>query len=169
MFQSIVIFTFTWNFSPIINVIIYICFFLCLSNHRLTAFVAKSFKQAEKYITVDDKIISEALKWLAEKQSANGSFPEVGSVSHRDMQGGASRGLALTAYVLSAFLEVEVRFQHLRTYIYVPYLHLFWALQQRIQLTRVSLKGFFFSHQLDHASVLFQIKIIKILKSVFTV
>lgn len=49
------------------------------------------------------------MKWLAEKQSANGSFPEVGTVSHRDMQGGAARGLALTAYVLSAFLEVEVR------------------------------------------------------------
>ena len=57
---------------------------------------------------MEDKIIAEALKWLAEKQAANGSFPEVGTVSHRDMQGGAAKGLALTAYVLSAFLEVEV-------------------------------------------------------------
>ncbi|XP_031779562.1 CD109 antigen isoform X2 [Nasonia vitripennis] len=73
----------------------------------LTAFVAKSFKQAEKYITVEEKIIADALKWLAEKQAPNGSFPEVGTVSHRDMQGGAAKGLALTAYVLSAFLEVE--------------------------------------------------------------
>ncbi|KAJ8680026.1 hypothetical protein QAD02_015813 [Eretmocerus hayati] len=73
----------------------------------LTAFVAKSFKQAEKYITVEEKIIADALKWLAEKQAPNGSFPEVGTVSHRDMQGGASKGLALTAYVLSAFLEIE--------------------------------------------------------------
>ena len=76
--------------------------------YRLTAFVAKSFKQAEKYITVDEKIVSEALQWLAEKQAANGSFPEVGTVSHRDMQGGAAKGLALTAYVLSAFLEGDV-------------------------------------------------------------
>lgn len=81
-------------------------FFLAI---RLTAFVAKSFKQAEKYITVEEKIVADALKWLAEKQAANGSFPEVGTVSHRDMQGGAAKGLALTAYVLSAFLEVEVR------------------------------------------------------------
>ncbi|XP_014214992.1 CD109 antigen-like isoform X2 [Copidosoma floridanum] len=73
----------------------------------LTAFVAKSFKQAEKYITVEEKIVSDALRWLAENQAANGSFPEVGTVSHKDMQGGAAKGLALTAYVLSAFLEIE--------------------------------------------------------------
>ncbi|KAL7293106.1 hypothetical protein TKK_0013261 [Trichogramma kaykai] len=71
----------------------------------LTAFVAKSFKQADNYITVDSKIVDEALKWLSENQAANGSFPEVGIVSHKDMQGGSARGLALTAYVLSAFLE----------------------------------------------------------------
>ena len=71
----------------------------------MTAFVAKSFKQAERYITIDDKIIDDALQWLAEKQEANGSFPEVGTVSHRDMQGGAAKGLALTAYVLTSFLE----------------------------------------------------------------
>ncbi|XP_011502894.1 PREDICTED: CD109 antigen-like [Ceratosolen solmsi marchali] len=84
----------------------------------LTAFVAKSFKQAEKYITVEEKIVSDALKWLAEKQAANGSFPEVGTVSHRDMQGGAGKGLALTAYVLSAFLEAESFESRYRNVIY---------------------------------------------------
>lgn len=34
-----------------------------------------------------------------------GNFPEVGTVSHTDMQGGAGKGLALTAYVLTALLE----------------------------------------------------------------
>ncbi|XP_011302420.1 CD109 antigen isoform X2 [Fopius arisanus] len=71
----------------------------------LTAFVAKSFKQASEYITVEDRIINEALLWLSEVQASNGSFPEVGRVSHKDMQGGASKGLALTAYTLTAFLE----------------------------------------------------------------
>ncbi|XP_014472781.1 PREDICTED: CD109 antigen-like isoform X2 [Dinoponera quadriceps] len=71
----------------------------------LTAFVAKSFKQAAQYIAVEDRIIDEALKWLSDNQSPNGSFPEVGKVSHRDMQGGAAKGLALTAYTLITFLE----------------------------------------------------------------
>ncbi|XP_074100031.1 CD109 antigen isoform X1 [Cotesia typhae] len=71
----------------------------------LTAFVARSFKQAAEYIPVENRIINEALSWLAEVQAPNGSFPEVGHVSHRDMQGGASKGLALTAFTLIAFLE----------------------------------------------------------------
>lgn len=72
--------------------------------------MAKSFKSAEDYITVDSAVINDALQWLSEKQAANGSFPEVGMVSHRDMQGGAAKGLALTAYVLSTFLETVVSF-----------------------------------------------------------
>ncbi|XP_020282986.1 CD109 antigen-like isoform X2 [Pseudomyrmex gracilis] len=73
----------------------------------LTAFVAKSFKQAAEYIAIEDRIINEALEWLSNNQASNGSFPEVGRVSHRDMQGGAAKGLALTAYTLIAFLENE--------------------------------------------------------------
>ncbi|KAK0179673.1 hypothetical protein PV327_005405 [Microctonus hyperodae] len=71
----------------------------------LTAFVAKSFKHAAAHITVEDRIINEALLWLSNVQAPNGSFPEVGKVSHRDMQGGAAKGLALTAFTLTAFLE----------------------------------------------------------------
>ncbi|XP_076755631.1 CD109 antigen isoform X1 [Xylocopa sonorina] len=71
----------------------------------LTAFVAKAFKQASAYIPIEDRIINEALQWLANNQAPNGSFPEVGRVSHRDMQGGAAKGIALTAFTLIAFLE----------------------------------------------------------------
>lgn len=71
----------------------------------LTAFVAKAFKQAAVYIPVEGRIIDEALQWLSNNQAPNGSFPEVGKVSHRDMQGGAAKGLALTAFTVIAFLE----------------------------------------------------------------
>ncbi|XP_051162280.1 CD109 antigen isoform X2 [Leptopilina boulardi] len=71
----------------------------------LTAFVAKSFYHAKKYIDIEKQIIFDALQWLADKQDVNGSFPEVGKVSHQDMQGGAAKGLALTAYTLITFLE----------------------------------------------------------------
>ncbi|XP_021702194.1 CD109 antigen isoform X3 [Aedes aegypti] len=71
----------------------------------LTAFVARSFKQAADHISVDEKIIDKSLEWLSDQQSSNGSFPEVGKVSHTDMQGGSGQGIALTAYTLIAFLE----------------------------------------------------------------
>nr|BAR45599.1 thioester-containing protein 2 [Epanerchodus sp. RS-2014] len=71
----------------------------------LTAFVAKSFHDARNYVTIDENVVNGALKWLAMKQEGDGSFPEVGSVSHKAMQGGSANGLALTAYVLIAFLE----------------------------------------------------------------
>jgi CD109 antigen len=58
---------------------------------------------------IEDRIINEALQWLSNNQAPNGSFPEVGKVNHRDMQGGAAKGLALTAYTLIAFLENDVR------------------------------------------------------------
>ncbi|XP_049537278.1 CD109 antigen-like [Anopheles darlingi] len=71
----------------------------------LTAFVAKAFQQADKYISVESDIVDKALGWLSEVQSENGSFPEVGNICHKDMQGGAAGGLALTAYTVIAFLE----------------------------------------------------------------
>ncbi|XP_023714120.1 CD109 antigen isoform X3 [Cryptotermes secundus] len=71
----------------------------------LTAFVVKSFQQAMPYVNIEDSIIQEALRWLSMNQAANGSFSEVGKVIHQDMQGGAAKGLALTAYTMIAFLE----------------------------------------------------------------
>ncbi|XP_049537262.1 CD109 antigen-like isoform X2 [Anopheles darlingi] len=71
----------------------------------LTAFVARSFKQAASHITVDESVIDKSLEWLSDHQAPNGSFPEVGVVSHKDMQGGSGSGVALTAYTLIAFLE----------------------------------------------------------------
>lgn len=74
----------------------------------LTAFVAKSFLQARSHIDIEESVISKALAWLSNHQAPNGSFPEIGKVSHKDMQGGAGNGLALTAYVLTTFLEEKV-------------------------------------------------------------
>ncbi|KAG4066172.1 hypothetical protein HA402_014472 [Bradysia odoriphaga] len=70
----------------------------------LTAFVARSFRQAANHITVHGHIINEALQWLCKAQSADGSFAEKGSICHKEIQSGSSNGVALTAYVLTAFL-----------------------------------------------------------------
>lgn len=71
----------------------------------MTAYVVKSFRQAVPYIPIEEKVIIDGLQWLSNNQANNGSFPEVGKVSHTQMQGGSARGLALTAYTLIAFLE----------------------------------------------------------------
>lgn len=75
----------------------------------LTAFVAKSFCRAADHISVDENIIENALAWLNSTQKSDGSFVERGSICHREMQGGSSNGVALTAYVLTAFLENQVK------------------------------------------------------------
>lgn len=74
----------------------------------LTAFVAKSFRQAAAHIDIDENVIGAALKWLNKTQRPDGSFPEIGEVSHKAMQGGATFGIPLTAYVMTAFLENKV-------------------------------------------------------------
>ncbi|XP_058116223.1 thioester-containing protein 1 allele S3-like [Anopheles ziemanni] len=74
----------------------------------LTAFVAKSMQTASKYISeVDVTMVAGAFQWLANKQQSTGRFNEVGPIAHTDMQGGLRNGIALTSYVLIAFLENE--------------------------------------------------------------
>uniref|UniRef100_A0A4Y0BE18 TEP1-F n=1 Tax=Anopheles funestus TaxID=62324 RepID=A0A4Y0BE18_ANOFN len=74
----------------------------------LTAFVAKSMQTASKYITeVDLVMVEKAYDWLASKQDSSGRFDEVGSVIHKEMQGGLRNGITLTSYVLTALLENE--------------------------------------------------------------
>ncbi|XP_013779799.1 CD109 antigen-like [Limulus polyphemus] len=75
----------------------------------LTAFVVKSFHQALPYIDIDPAVIEQSLKWLSQQQMSDGSFNEPGEVHFKRMQGGAGKGIALTAYVLIAFLENQAQ------------------------------------------------------------
>nr|KAG5689536.1 hypothetical protein BaRGS_008911 [Batillaria attramentaria] len=58
---------------------------------RLTAFVAKTFQQAEPYIQIDVEVIARAVDWLVARQNYDGSFPEYGIVQHRLLQGARQR------------------------------------------------------------------------------
>uniref|UniRef100_A0A1I8AIS1 NTR domain-containing protein n=1 Tax=Steinernema glaseri TaxID=37863 RepID=A0A1I8AIS1_9BILA len=77
----------------------------------LTAFVVRSFKQAQKFVFVDDSVLQKSMNFLiSQQQQENGAFAERGEIHHKDMQGGAGEGgPALTAYVLIALLENGVR------------------------------------------------------------
>ncbi len=71
----------------------------------LTAFVLKSFAEAEDLIYIDNTILDEAADWLMSHQNSNGSFEPVGFVHHQEMLGGLQGKDALTAYTAIALFE----------------------------------------------------------------
>ena len=71
----------------------------------LTAFVLKSFAQAEDLIYIDSDILDEARDWIISHQKSDGSFEPVGFIHHQDMMGGLTGNTALTAYVAIALME----------------------------------------------------------------
>ncbi|XP_049273309.1 LOW QUALITY PROTEIN: alpha-2-macroglobulin-like [Rhipicephalus sanguineus] len=73
----------------------------------LTAFVVKSFRQAEKYVSIDAGNLNESIKWIITKQKTNGCFQNVGTILSSGLKGKVNSTApgALTAYVLTALLE----------------------------------------------------------------
>ncbi len=71
----------------------------------LTAFVMKTFAQANGLIYIDDQVQTAARTWIGQQQKSDGSFDQVGFVHHQDMMGGVAGKNALTAYVAVALLE----------------------------------------------------------------
>ncbi len=75
----------------------------------LTAFVLKSFAQADGLIYVDETVLREASDWIRRHQRSNGSFEPVGFLHHQDLLGGLQGNTALTGYVAVALLEAGDR------------------------------------------------------------
>ncbi|HLC23039.1 MAG TPA: alpha-2-macroglobulin family protein, partial [Dehalococcoidia bacterium] len=71
----------------------------------LTAFVLKSFAQADGLIYIDSGVLDSAKAWIVSHQNADGSFDAVGFVHHQEMMGGVSGKTALTAYVAAALMQ----------------------------------------------------------------
>ncbi|XP_068090260.1 C3 and PZP-like alpha-2-macroglobulin domain-containing protein 8 [Hyperolius riggenbachi] len=74
----------------------------------LTAFVLKSFAQSRGFIYIDPLELSAAKVWIIQHQKKDGSFPAVGRILNKDIQGGNHGKTALTAYVAAALLETGV-------------------------------------------------------------
>ncbi|NXA74128.1 A2ML1 protein, partial [Thryothorus ludovicianus] len=75
-------------------------------NTWLTAFVLKSFGQARAYVAIEERHITDALRWLQQHQKNNGCFHSVGKLFNNALQGGVSDELSLSAYVTAAMLEL---------------------------------------------------------------
>ncbi|NWR94274.1 A2ML1 protein, partial [Furnarius figulus] len=75
-------------------------------NTWLTAFVLKSFGQAKAYMAIEERHITDALRWLRGQQKPTGCFRSVGKLFNNALKGGVSDELSLSAYVTAAMLEL---------------------------------------------------------------
>ncbi|NWX65133.1 A2ML1 protein, partial [Promerops cafer] len=75
-------------------------------NTWLTAFVLKSFGQARAYVAIEERHITDALRWLQQHQRKSGCFRSTGKLFNNALQGGVSDELSLSAYVTAAMLEL---------------------------------------------------------------
>lgn len=75
-------------------------------NVWLTSYTLLALSQANKYIYIDSNIITKGLEWLVNRQAANGSFIETGTIIHQELQN-KKNSLALTAFVSIALLEIS--------------------------------------------------------------
>uniref|UniRef100_A0A3P8N6D0 Kazal-like domain-containing protein n=1 Tax=Astatotilapia calliptera TaxID=8154 RepID=A0A3P8N6D0_ASTCA len=71
----------------------------------LTAFVLKSFAESQGFIYIDPDELHAAKSWLIKHQGDDGSFPAMGRILNKDLQGGIHGKISLTAYVVAALLE----------------------------------------------------------------
>ena len=67
----------------------------------LTSFIMKLFCLSSKYIEIDHQVIKSGLSYLFKKQDTNGFWNELNPVMHKQLHGGTSGRLPLTASVLS--------------------------------------------------------------------
>ncbi|XP_059538152.1 alpha-2-macroglobulin-like [Myotis daubentonii] len=81
-------------------------------NTWLTAFVLKTFAQAQRYIFIDEAHINQALTWLSQKQKDNGCFRSSGSLLNNAIKGGVEDEETLSAYITIALLEIPLPITH---------------------------------------------------------
>ncbi|KAI4586313.1 hypothetical protein MJG53_004100, partial [Ovis ammon polii x Ovis aries] len=79
-----------------------------LTPLELTAFVLKSFSQAQSHIFVEDSHITDSLTWLSRKQKENGCFQRSGSLLNNAIKGGVDDEVTLSAYITIALLEMPL-------------------------------------------------------------
>ena len=75
----------------------------------LTAFVLKTFAEAQELMYIDPQVLDEAAAWIQGHQQGDGSFENVGFLHHQELLGGLQGRDALTAYVAIALLEAGNR------------------------------------------------------------
>lgn len=73
----------------------------------LTAFVLRSFYEAQRYIAIDKTLLNDMQSWIVSKQEEDGSFPNVGRIIDYGLEGGIKKEKnagAITAYVVASLI-----------------------------------------------------------------
>ncbi|KAI1230511.1 hypothetical protein IHE44_0009971 [Lamprotornis superbus] len=78
------------------------------TDYLVQAFVLKSFAQSRGFIFIDPKELTAAKDWIIQHQKEDGSFPAMGRILNKDIQGGIHGKISLTAYVVASLLETGV-------------------------------------------------------------
>lgn len=65
---------------------------MSVPGSRLTAFVLKSFGQARAYVAIEERHITDALRWLQQHQRTSGCFRSVGKLFNNALQVGQGWG-----------------------------------------------------------------------------
>ncbi|XP_006901822.1 PREDICTED: alpha-2-macroglobulin-like [Elephantulus edwardii] len=81
-------------------------------NTWLTAFVLKSFAQAQSFIFVETSHITHAFTWLSKRQKENGCFQRSGSLLNNALKSGVNDEVTLSAYITIALLEIPLPVNH---------------------------------------------------------
>uniref|UniRef100_A0A4W4F1F1 Uncharacterized protein n=1 Tax=Electrophorus electricus TaxID=8005 RepID=A0A4W4F1F1_ELEEL len=75
-------------------------------NTWLTAFVLRTFGQAQNYIFIDPENIDSAKTWLIKKQRPDGCFIRQGRLFNNRMKGGVNDDVTMTAYITASLFEL---------------------------------------------------------------
>ncbi|XP_062981026.1 CD109 antigen [Elgaria multicarinata webbii] len=73
----------------------------------LSAFVLRSFIQAQPFIDIDPYILETTASWIVRHQKPSGEFQEPGRLLNTELQGGTNTPVSLTAYIMAALLEYK--------------------------------------------------------------
>ena len=71
----------------------------------LTSFVLSTLSNARDLQTIDDTILSDAVKWILSHQAKDGSWSPVGQVIHQEMIGGVQGTLGISAFVTVSLID----------------------------------------------------------------
>ena len=71
----------------------------------LTAFVLKTFSEAQGLMYIDPQVLVSAAEWIERHQQDDGPFENVGFLHHQELLGGLHGRDALTGYVAIALLK----------------------------------------------------------------
>ncbi|CAH2322587.1 alpha-2-macroglobulin 1 [Pelobates cultripes] len=74
-------------------------------NTWLTAFVLKSFTQAQDFVYIDEEHVNNGIKWMEKQQRSDGCFKATGRLLNNALKGGVDDEVSLTGYVLAALME----------------------------------------------------------------